>query len=62
MGSHKKLFLIILLVSFFLFAQVSFAQSDNNMTMKDDSHDVLSVDDSNDLQESDVKNKTVIWI
>ncbi len=32
------------------------------MTMKDDSHDVLSVDDSNDLQESDVKNKTVFII
>ena len=62
MGSHKRLFLIIVLLSFFLFAQVSFAQSDSNMTLEDDSHDELSVDDSNELQESDVKNKTVFIV
>ena len=61
-GSHKRLFLIIVLLSFFLFAQVSFAQSDSNMTLEDDSHDELSVDDSNELQESDVKNKTVFIV
>ena len=62
MNSHKKFFLIILILSFFLFAQVSFAQSDSNLTLEDNSHDELSVDDSNDLYESDVKNKTVFII
>ena len=59
MDSHKRLFLIIIILSFFLFAQVSFAQSDSNMTLQDDSHDELSVGESNDLHESDAKNKTV---
>ena len=62
MDSHKRLFLIIIILSFFLFAQVSFAQSDSNMTLQDDSHDELSVGESNDLHESDAKNKTVFII
>ena len=62
MGSHKRLFLIIILLSFFLFAQVSFAESDNNLTLEDDSHDELSVDDSNELNENNAKNKTVFIV
>ena len=62
MGSHKKLFIIIIIFSFFLLAQVSFAQTDNNLTLEEDTHEELAVDDSNEIQESDVKNKTVFII
>ena len=62
MGSHKRLFLIIIILSFFLFAQVCFAQSDSNTTLHEDSHDELAIDESNDLHESNVKNKTVFII
>ena len=43
-------------------AQVSFAQTDNNLTLEEDTHEELAVDDSNEIQESDVKNKTVFII
>ena len=51
MGSYKKLFIIIIILSFFMFAQASFAETADNQT----SHE-------NMLQESPVKNKTVFII
>ena len=62
MDSYKKLFVIIILLSFFLFAQVNFAQSNDNTTFKDNSHDFISVDDSNSLKENNVKNKTIFIV
>ena len=62
MGSNKKLFFIIILLTFVLFAQVSFAQSDSNLTLQDHYQDELAIDDSNGLHESDAKNKTVFII
>ena len=55
MGSCKKLFIIVVILSFFLFAQVSFAENADNMTSADN-------DNSNMLQDSSYKNKTIFVI
>ena len=58
MNSHKKLFLIIIILSFFLFAQVSFAQTNDNLT----SDNNLGNDDSGILNDNNPKNKTIFII
>ena len=62
MSGGKKLFLIIIILSLFLFTQVSFAQTDDNLTLSDESHDELLVDNSNALNGNNVKNKTIFII
>ena len=60
MVRNKKLILIIIVLSFFLLAQVSFAAGDSNQTLQEDTHDELSVDDSDELDNA--KNKTIFII
>ena len=61
MRSGKTLFLIIIIMSFLLFTQVSFAQTDNNLTLDDNSQDISSIDDSEVLNDN-VNNKTILII
>ncbi len=49
-------------MSFFLFAQVSFAQTDDNLTLNDNSHEELVVDESDILNEDNTNNKTIFII
>ena len=58
MSFNKKLFLIIIILSFFLFAQVSFAQTNDNLT----SDNNLGNDDSGILNDNNPKNKTILII
>jgi cobaltochelatase CobN len=59
---HKKLFLILIILSIFLFAQVSFAHADNNLTMEYDSNDDLAIDNSEKISDDSPKNKTVFIV
>ena len=60
---NKKLFFIIIIIaSFFLFAQVSFAQTDDNLTLNDNSYEELVVDESDILNEDNTNNKTIFII
>lgn len=63
MSGDKKLFLIIVIISFFLFTQASFAQVDNDLTLDDNSPDELPIGDS-DISEEDnnPQNKTIFII
>ena len=53
---------MIIILSFFLFAQFSFAHTDENATLSEDSIDDVSVDDSDVLNDNNVKDKTIFII
>ena len=59
MDFYKKVFLIVVILSIFLFSQASFAQSDDNLTLEDNN---LEIDDSNKLLGVSPQNKTVFII
>ena len=62
MGNNKKIFTIIIILLFFTLIQISFAQTNDNITMDENSNNNLAIGDSDILEGDNLKNKTIFVI